>query len=68
LRGFRPNFFADISPYLAEKCRIGSLYVGEFRDFPFPRSIQAVKALAALRGAAAGCRAAEAFMLLKEIW
>ena len=39
---------------------------GEVRDFPHPRSIDAVKALAAWRGAASGMTAAEAFQLVRE--
>jgi LmbE family N-acetylglucosaminyl deacetylase len=65
--GFRPNVFIDISGYLEQKLEILTLYDGEIGEFPFPRSFEAVKALAALRGATAGCKAAEAFMLLKEV-
>ena len=35
-------------------------------NFPFPRSHQAIRALATLRGAASGFEAAEAFELLRE--
>lgn len=65
--GFRPNVFIDISAHIEEKLEIMSVYATEMREFPFPRSAKAVRALAALRGATAGCQAAEAFMLLKEI-
>lgn len=65
--GFRPNVFVDISNYLEKKIKALNLYEGEMTEFPFPRSEQAVRSLAQLRGAAAGCKAAEAFMLLKEI-
>jgi hypothetical protein len=34
--------------------------------FPFPRSVEAIRALAAVRGAASGFVAAEAFQLLRE--
>jgi LmbE family N-acetylglucosaminyl deacetylase len=64
---FQPNFFVDISRYLEEKTAIMQIYQSEMAEFPFPRSIQALCALAALRGASSGCKAAEAFMLLKEI-
>ncbi|RPI72665.1 MAG: PIG-L family deacetylase [Desulfobacteraceae bacterium] len=66
-KGFRPNVFVDIGEFLEKKIEILKIYAGEVGEFPFPRSIDAVNALAAFRGAAAGCRAAEAFMLLKEI-
>lgn len=64
---FCPNVFIDISKYLETKIEIMKVYADELNGFPFPRSEQAIRALAALRGAAAGCRSAEGFMLLKEI-
>lgn len=67
INGFRPNSFCGIGPWLDEKVAILKLYEEELGPFPFPRSEQAVRALAALRGVAAGTDAAEAFMILKEI-
>jgi LmbE family N-acetylglucosaminyl deacetylase len=64
--GFRPNVFVDISEFLKQKLEIMRVFKSELGEFPFPRSEQAIRALAALRGASAGCEAAEAFMLLKE--
>jgi LmbE family N-acetylglucosaminyl deacetylase len=64
---FRPQRYVDISAQLEKKLEIMALYASELRAFPFPRSEQAVRALAALRGSAAGVNAAEAFMVLKEI-
>lgn len=65
--GFRPNVFVNITSYLDKKLEIMKTYESELGQFPFPRSEETIKALAKLRGAAAGCDAAEAFMLLKEI-
>lgn len=65
--GFRPNVFVDITDYLEKKAEIMKVYHSEIGEFPFPRSEQAIRALAATRGVSAGCHAAEAFMLLKEI-
>jgi LmbE family N-acetylglucosaminyl deacetylase len=65
--GFRPNVFNDISAHLEDKIAILKVYASELEDFPFPRSEQAVRALAALRGVVAATQAAEAFMLLKEL-
>lgn len=67
LNGFRPNVYVCIDEYVDKKIEIMKQYTTEFGEFPFPRSEEALRALAALRGAAAGCRAAESFMLLKEI-
>lgn len=64
---FRSNVFIDISEFLERKIEIMNIYQGEFKEFPFPRSEQAVRSLAQVRGAAANCRACESFVLLKEI-
>lgn len=64
---FTPNVFVNITEFSNRKLEILHRYAGETGIFPFPRSTEAVAALAALRGANAGCAAAEAFMLLKEI-
>ena len=64
---FRPNLLVDISDFLDKKISIMETYDGEMGDFPFPRSEQAIRALAAHRGSQAGCVAAEAFMMLKEV-
>lgn len=65
--GFRPNVFIDISAHLERKIEILKLYGPEMGEFPFPRSERAVRAMNELRGAASGCHAAEAFVLLREI-
>lgn len=63
---FRPNYFVDIGDNLERKLAAMSVYASELQAFPFPRSIEAIRALAAVRGAASGFRAAEAFELLRE--
>lgn len=65
LAPFNPNVFIDISGFIEKKLEITTLFGDEIQDFPFPRSLEAIKALATLRGAASGTRAAEAFMLLR---
>lgn len=65
---FRPNYFVDISGTLERKMAIMRIFSSELGEFPFPRSEEALSALAAVRGTAAGFRSAEAFMLLKETW
>jgi LmbE family N-acetylglucosaminyl deacetylase len=65
---FIPNSFSDISEYFDEKIHIMKIYKGELGEHPFPRSIENLKALATFRGATAGVKYAEAFMVLKEIW
>jgi LmbE family N-acetylglucosaminyl deacetylase len=63
---FRPNFFVDIGQYVERKLEIMSVYQSELGEFPFPRSIRAIRALAEWRGSCAGYMAAEAFELLRE--
>jgi len=65
---FVPNVFIDIEDYLEKKLNIAKIYEDEMVKHPFPRSLEGLRALATVRGAAAGCHYAEAFMLLKEIW
>jgi LmbE family N-acetylglucosaminyl deacetylase len=65
---FRPNVYIDITDYLDKKIEIMNVYKSEMLEFPFPRSIKAIRSLAFLRGAGAGYQAAESFMLLKERW
>ncbi len=64
---FAPNVFVDVSKHLERKLKIMKMYASELKAFPFPRSEKAIRALAALRGASSGLKAAEAFMLMKEI-
>jgi LmbE family N-acetylglucosaminyl deacetylase len=65
-QGFRPNVFVNIEPYLEDKLRAINIYQSELGEFPFPRSHEAIRALASLRAAASGFKAAEAFELLRE--
>jgi len=65
--GFVPNMFVDISEQFERKMQILRVFESELHPHPFPRSVEAVEALALLRGAAAGCRYAESFVILKEI-
>jgi LmbE family N-acetylglucosaminyl deacetylase len=61
---FRPTLFVDIAEHLQAKLEALAAYGDEMRPFPHPRSAEAVRHLAALRGATAGRTAAEAFEIL----
>lgn len=63
---FVPNVYVDISAHLDRKLEILQTYRSEIHEFPFPRSVRAVRALAEWRGSSAGFAAAEAFELLRE--
>ena len=65
---FRPNRFHDISAHLDAKLEALRCYGQELRDWPHPRSIEAVSALARWRGATVAVEAAEAFCSLRERW
>ena len=65
---FIPNTYVDISKYISKKIQIMKIYKGEFNKHPFPRSEKSIKALATFRGSTSGCKFAESFVLLKEIF
>lgn len=64
---FRPTRFVDAGPTLEAKLAALACYEAEMRPFPHARSIEAVQALAAWRGASVGLVAAEAFQVIREI-
>lgn len=64
---FIPNVFVDISDYLDQKLEALNFYHSQVSDFPDLRSLEAIEALAKFRGATVNVRAAEAFMLVREI-
>lgn len=64
---FIPTVFEDISDYFEEKKKALSFYKSQVHEFPDLRSLETVEALAKYRGATVNVRAAEAFMLVREI-
>ena len=64
---FIPNAFVDITGTLRQKVSIMNIYKSESGAGLFPRNSRNIAALAKFRGASAGCRYAEAFMILKEL-
>jgi hypothetical protein len=64
---FHPTCFVEISPFLDKKLQAMSAYEAEICEFPHPRSIKAIQALATRRGSQAGLKSAEGFMLLRKI-
>ena len=62
---FTPNYFVEIGRGGVDlKLRALAAYKGVMRDYPHPRSEEAITGLAAYRGAQAGCNYAEAFELV----
>lgn len=64
---FIPNAFVDISGQLDRKLQTMQVYTTQIGVFPDARSLEAVEALAKYRGAVMNKKAAEAFMLVREI-
>ena len=64
---FIPNVFEDISDYLEGKMQAMEFYASQLHPFPDLRSLETVEALARFRGATVNVKAAEAFMLIREI-
>lgn len=64
---FRPNTFVDIVDTLDTKLQAMACYESESRDFPHPRSPEALRATAQRWGSVAGRGAAEAFELIRLV-
>ena len=60
------NTFVDITDYLQKKLDAMACFTSQLGEFPDPRSLEAVEALAKLRGSTSGFKAAEAFALIRE--
>lgn len=63
---FSPNIFVDISLQMQRKLEIFSVYKSEVMPDNLPRSINAIKSVAAYRGSRIGVPYAESFQLLFE--
>jgi LmbE family N-acetylglucosaminyl deacetylase len=64
---FIPNVYVDVTGFIDKKIEAMKLYESQLADFPNPRSLEAIEALAKYRGSTINVKAAEAFMLIREI-
>lgn len=64
---FTPNLFVDIEETIEDKIAAMEAYESEARDFPHPRSPEALRATARRWGSFVGLAAAEAFQVLRHI-
>lgn len=64
---FVPNVFIDITETLELKLDAFRCFESQVKIFPDERSIEAIRALATVRGASMYLKAAEAFMLIRQI-
>lgn len=63
--GFTPNVFVEIEKWLPRKLEAMEAFESQMRVAPHERSLDALRALATLRGANIHCPAAEAFVLVR---
>ena len=64
---FVPNVFVEIENWLPRKLDAMRMFESQLREFPHERSLDAIRALAALRGARVHRPAAEAFVLVRLV-
>ncbi len=64
---FRPNVFVNIKETFKLKIKAFQQYVEIIKEYPHPRSIENLEALAKYRGAQSGFELAEAFMLVRGL-
>ena len=64
---FIPNVFVDITDTIDKKIEALGFFETQISPFPDARSLESVEALAKYRGALMHFKAAEAFMLIREI-
>jgi len=64
---FMPNVFMDISETIEKKLQALKEYKSEVRQFPHPRSPEAIKSIAKKWGSNSGLKYAEAFCLVRLI-
>ncbi len=65
---FVPNVFVDISAQLEVKLAAMEIFASQLREPPHERSLETLRALAVLRGATVMKAAAEAFVLVRQVW
>ena len=64
---FTPNVYVDITATIDAKVSAFERYQSQIKQFPDERSVEAIRALARLRGATVHREAAEAFVLIREV-
>lgn len=64
---FIPTMFVDISNEIDIKLQAMKCHASQLCDYPHPRSLDAMKALAMYRGATVCKEYAEAFMVIREV-
>jgi N-acetylglucosamine malate deacetylase 1 len=63
----QPNLYVELGASLEKKVAAMACYKQELRDFPHPRSLEAIRTQAVLRGTQCGVSAAEAFRMVRKV-
>jgi len=66
-RTFVPDTWVDVSSTLERKIQAMACYRSEIREYPHPRSLEALRYQAMHRGSEVALRAAEAFMTVRRV-
>ena len=64
---FIPGLFVNVTSFFDHKLRAMECFKSQVREFPNPRSLENLEALAKFRGATVGFERAEAFMAIRQI-
>ena len=64
---FIPNHFVDITAEMSFKLEAMKCFKSQLKEFPNPRSLETIEALAKFRGTTVGFHRAEAFMVIRQI-
>jgi len=64
---FIPTHFVNVTNYFNYKIDALSCFQSQLKEFPHPRSIEALSSLAKFRGSTVGVEFAEAFMTIRTI-
>jgi len=64
---FHPTRFVNISDVFSVKLEAMNCFKSQLKDFPNPRSLKAIEALANFRGSTVGFTHAESFMTIREV-
>ena len=64
---FIPNSYSDITDFIDLKLQAMSCFTTQIKEFPHPRSLEAIESLSKLRGSTVGVKNAESFMVIREV-
>ncbi|MBI4895179.1 MAG: PIG-L family deacetylase [Candidatus Aenigmarchaeota archaeon] len=67
IEGFNPNLYVDVSKSFKKKIDAMKVYGTELKEYPHPRSIEAIESLAKKRGSEACLNLAESFFIIREV-